>query len=229
MSKKIELIPAILENDFKEVEKKINLTEGLTKFVQVDTCDGEFVPSKTIISSASKKSFLKLKKLAEKKVFLEMDMMVDMKKNWKKWLDGLEELEPKRIIFHLDSIDDWEDIFEFLKKSKKLRKTEIGLGIQIKHQCQKEIMPLLEKYPFKFVQFMGIEKIGYGGQKLTPKVFRKISKLRKLKEKIPISVDGGVKNFNAQKLKEKGTTRLVAGSGFFGADNLKERLKEFQI
>jgi pentose-5-phosphate-3-epimerase len=116
-----------------------------------------------------------------------------------------------------------------LKKSKKLRKTEIGLAVQIQHKCQKDIISLLEKYPFEFVQFMGIEKIGYGGQKLTPRVFRKIKKLRKLREKMPISVDGGVKYFNAGKLKEAGATRLVSGSGFFKAENLKERKKEFNI
>jgi pentose-5-phosphate-3-epimerase len=82
--KKIELIPAILEKDFKKVEKKINLANGITKFVQVDICDGKFVPSKTIISNGNKKSFLKLKKISDKKVKLEIDMMVDLDLNFKK-------------------------------------------------------------------------------------------------------------------------------------------------
>jgi pentose-5-phosphate-3-epimerase len=82
--KKVELIPAILEKDFKKVEKKINLVNGLTKFVQVDICDGDFVPSKTVVSNGSKKSFEKLKKMAEKKVLLEMDMMVNLDKNLEK-------------------------------------------------------------------------------------------------------------------------------------------------
>jgi ribulose-phosphate 3-epimerase len=116
-----------------------------------------------------------------------------------------------------------------LKKSKRLKKTEIGLAVQIQHKCQKDIMLVLNEFPFKFVQFMGIEKIGYGGQNLTSKVFRKMKKLRKLREKMPISVDGGVKHFNAEKLKNAGATRLVAGSGFFGGEDLKKRKKEFEI
>ena len=225
---KIELLPAILENDFKKVEKKMSLVKALVKFVQVDICDGNFVPSKTIISSANKKSFQKLKKIAdENKLKIELDMMVDFDKKFQAWLEGFEILEAKRIIFHLGSTQRWDEIFDFIKKSKILKKAEIGLGVQIKHQCKKDILAVFEKYPFDYVQFMGIEKIGYGGQELSPKVFRKIKKFRKLKEEIPISVDGGVKIFNAEKLKEVGATRLVSGSGFFGAENLKERLKEF--
>ena len=230
--KKIEIIPAILEKNFKKVEKKINEVERLVKIVQVDICDGKFVPSKTIISAGCHKSFLKLKKLSEKKVKLEIDMMVDLdvkiSGRFDKWLEGLEILEPKRIIFHINSTKKWDEIFEFLRKSKKLKKTEIGLAAQIQHKCQKDIISLLDKYPFKFVQFMGIEKIGYGGQELTQKVFRKIKKLRKLNEKIPISVDGGVKIFNGKKLKESGVTRLVSGSGLYGAENLKGIIKEFK-
>ncbi len=227
--KKIEIIPAILEKDFRKIEKKINLVNGITKFVQVDICDENFVPSKTIISNGSKKSFQKLKDLAEKKVKLEIDMMVELDENLEKWLEGLEILEPKRIIFHIGSTKRWEEIFEFFKKTKSLKKAEIGLAAQIQHKCQKDIISLLDKFPFEFVQFMGIEKIGYGGQSLTPKVFRKIKKLRKIKTEMPISVDGGVKVFNAEKLKEAGATRLVAGSGFFGSDDLKKRKKEFEI
>ncbi len=225
--KKIELIPAILENDFKKVEKKIEEVKELVKMVQVDICDGKFVPSKTIISNGNKKSFLKLKEISNKKVKLEIDMMVSLDLNLEKWLIGLEELSPKRIIFHIGSTQKWEEVFNFIKKSKNLKKTEVGLAAQIKHKCQKDIISLLDKYPFDFVQFMGIEKIGYGGQELTPKVFRKISKLRKLNKKIPISVDGGVKIFNGEKLKNVGATRLVSGSGFYKADSLKNRLKEF--
>lgn len=224
---KIEIIPAILEKDFKEIKKKIKEVEGLVKTVQVDICDGNFVPSKTVISNASEKSFLKLKEIGSK-INLEVDMMVNLDFRFEKWLEGLEKLEPKRIVFHIGSTQRWDELFDFIKKSKKLKNIQIGLGVQIKHKCQKDIISLLDKYPFKFVQFMGIERIGYGGQELTAKVFRKISKLRKLKEKMPISVDGGVKIYNGLRLKESGATRLVSGSGLYKTDNIPERIKEFK-
>src|SRR3989338_10900031 len=42
-----EVIPAILEKDFKEIEKKIRLVEGLTEWVQIDIADGILVPNTT--------------------------------------------------------------------------------------------------------------------------------------------------------------------------------------
>lgn len=74
---------------------------------------------------------------------------------------------------------------------------------------------------------MGIEKVGYGGQKLSNRVYGKIKYFHKNFPKLPIQVDGGVKVKNSAKLKKAGVTRLVSGSGFFEADNLEKRVKEF--
>ncbi len=112
-------------------------------------------------------------------------------------------------------------------KNTELKKTKIGLAVQIKHQCKKDIIKIFNKYNFDFIQFMGIEKIGYGGQKMSHKVFRKIRKFHQLLPNIPISVDGGVKVYNSKKLIKSGVTDLVSGSGYFSADNLKNRIQEF--
>ena len=42
--KKTEIIPAILVNDFAELEEKIDLVKLGTKRIQVDICDGLFTP-----------------------------------------------------------------------------------------------------------------------------------------------------------------------------------------
>ena len=42
-----EIIPAILEQDFKIIAKKITQVEGLTNWVQIDVADGLFVPGYT--------------------------------------------------------------------------------------------------------------------------------------------------------------------------------------
>jgi len=41
----MEIIPAILPRDFNEIEEKTLLIKGLSKMVQIDICDGKFVPS----------------------------------------------------------------------------------------------------------------------------------------------------------------------------------------
>ena len=221
--KRIEIIPAILEKSFTKVEKKIKQVEKFVDFVQVDICDGKFVPSKTVASAGCEVSFLRLKQLT-KKVGLELDMMVNLdvsiKGRFEKWLKGLEVSGAKRVVFHFGSTKRWNRVFEFIKKSKVLKKAEIGLAVQIQHKAR-EYNKLFEKYNFEYIQFMGIEKIGYGGQKLTPKVYQKIKSFKKKYPDVKISIDGGVKIDNAQKLKKAGATRLVSGSGIFGIFSAK--------
>ena len=81
--KKTEIIPAILEKDFKTIQSKLEQVKGLVDLVQLDICDGTFVSSKTFASSGRKDSAKKLKKLS-KMLNLELDMMVDFQANTKK-------------------------------------------------------------------------------------------------------------------------------------------------
>lgn len=106
MKKQIEILPAILEKSFSKIEKKIKQVENFVDFIQVDICDGKFVPSKTVASAGCSSSFLRLKKLT-KKVGLELDMMVDLdtkiKGRFEKWLKGIEASGAERVVFHLGS------------------------------------------------------------------------------------------------------------------------------
>ena len=43
----VEVIPAILEKNFDEIERKIKLRDGLTEWVQIDIADGILVPNTT--------------------------------------------------------------------------------------------------------------------------------------------------------------------------------------
>ncbi len=229
MNKKFEIIPAILEKKISEIEKKIKQVNNLVNTIQIDICDGYFVPSKTIASSGCKNSFLKLKQLT-KKINLELDLMIDLDSKingrTEKWFKSIKEANPSRLIFHFSSTKDWDKIFNFIKKYK-MNKIEIGLAIKIQEK-DTNYQKIFKKYPFSFIQFMGIEKIGYGGQNFSFKVFKKIENFRKNNPKIPISVDGGVKIENTKKLKSSGATRLVSGSGIFKAKDKKKIIEEFK-
>lgn len=224
-----EVVPAVLEKDFSKIEKKIKQVEGLVKTVQVDICDGKFVPSKTFASAGCEDSFLKLKKVT-KEVGLELDMMVDfdakIKNRFEKWLNSVSKACPERVVFHIDSTKRWDEVFEFMKK-KENKKIKVGLGIKIQN-TSKEIDYLLEKYNFDYVQFMGIEKIGFGGQKISPKVFKKIENFVKKYPEIFVQTDGGVKIENALKLKKSGVCSFVSGSGIYKSENIEKRIKEFK-
>lgn len=107
----------------------------------------------------------------------------------------------KRIITH-----------NFGKEIRDLKKrVEIGLGVELQVPLEK-VFPKIPEVDF--LQLMSIAKIGSQGQPLDEGIFARIEKVRKEFPRLTISVDGGVKLDNLNKLKDSGADRLVIGSGF---------------
>lgn len=226
MNKK-EIIPAILEKRFKEITDKVKKAKDSgVNIVQIDICDGRLTPSKTFASGGCLSSFEKLKELQDD-IFFELDMIVDMENGPKgrgdKFLKSIKYLNPKRVIFHYSGVENWDKIFENLKKEK----IKIALGIWISDDV-KRINKILEKYDFDYIQVMGIEKVGYGGQKLSEKVFKKVKYFSKKYPKMFIQVDGGVKIDNSKRLSENGVCGFVAGSGIYNSEGVKENIENFK-
>ena len=211
---KKEIGAAILEKRFSAIQRKGALARiAGVDFLQIDICDGVFVPSQTFARNARCDSFGKLATLST--FPLELDMMVRHPEH-KRWITGIRCASPQRIVIHADSTDSWNDIFSSLSQ-----KIAISLGVH--HSTSLSyVNSLIHNFPFAGIQVMGIERIGFGGQPLTPHTFSLIRSLHEQFPKLPISVDGGVKVDNAARLFKAGATRLVSGSGIFhfpaGAD-----------
>jgi ribulose-phosphate 3-epimerase len=75
---------------------------------------------------------------------------------------------------------------------------------------------------------MGIEKVGFGGQKLSSKVFKKAKYFSQKFPEIKIQIDGGVKIENSFELFQNGVSRFVSGSGIFKAKNIKKQIENFK-
>ena len=219
---KIKIAAAILEKDFEKIKKRVKDTRGVVDIMQIDVCDGKFVPSKTFASSGCESSFTRIEKLT-KKDLLELDMMVDLDSpitgRFNKWMTAIKSSGAKQVIFHYGSTEDkWDEIFKILKGSK----IRFGLGVHLHHK-NSDIFNMIENYPLGYVQVMGIEKVGFGGQGFSNKTYAKVRAIRKKYPKIGISIDGGVKVDNAKKLIEAGATQLSSGSGIFKyEDGIKE-------
>ena len=65
----MRIIPAILEKDFKELQKKVALVDGLAELIQIDIMDGQYVENKSV----SLEELLNLKHRAK----LEIHLMVN--------------------------------------------------------------------------------------------------------------------------------------------------------
>jgi len=204
----IEIIPAILETDFAEVEKKVALVDGLTRHVQLDVCDGIFVPSKSWPYTAKEKTPTLLPPPG--KVSFEIDFMTASVPL--AGVDAWIAAGAKRFIFHVGSMPSME-LAKAIVRANEL--VQCGLAIDLNTPTE-ALLPFLEE--IAVVQFMGIEKVGYQGQEFAgERVLDKIRAFHGAHPEVPISVDGGVGLKNAKALVEAGASRLIVGSAIFGA------------
>jgi ribulose-phosphate 3-epimerase len=219
----MEIIPAILPKNFSEIEEKIELIKGIADFVQIDICDGKFVKSTTWPYWKADENFEKIIREergmpAWEEVDYEFDLMIDnpTEDDARKWLSAGAE----RIVLHLESSKDLTPVISVLSGL-----VEIGIAIDLKTNIDE-----IKKYEDKiqFIQCMGINKVGFQGQKFSPDT---IDKVKEIKSKYPnhkIQIDGGVSIENADLLKNAGAERLVVGSAIFKSDDIVHSFEELK-
>lgn len=232
-----EIIPAILERTFGEVSNKLALVAGVTRTVQLDVCDGVFVPGLTwpFISPAQYDKTLNLdstfRMMTEDKVEMpywenfdfELDLMVA---DAKKLFPNILSIGPTRVIFHVETFADvYAGVEELCRMLPSVVEPAIALNVDTDPA---QIFPLLDAGLVKSVQCMGIAHIGKQGEPLDERVYATIRTLRERYPELSISVDGGVNIENAPKLIAAGATRLVAGSAIFTASDIQKRIREFE-
>lgn len=226
MNKMIDIIPAVLEKDYESMKNKISLIRGVAPVVQIDLCDGIFVPTKTWpfpTGGFQDTKFLRIINEEEGMPFwqdieFEFDLMVsDAIENFAIYT----KLGPKRIIFHVESVGNLDEFKDFLEGMDVYIRDAIEIGIALKPSTPNEKIFSLVNY-IDFIQCMGNDKIGEQGMELDEKVYEKIKELREKYPDLPIAVDIGVDENTAPLLVEAGVTKLVAGSMIFKSDDIRE-------
>jgi len=217
-----EIIPAILPADFAELEEKLSLISGLAPVVQIDLCDGRFVPSRTwpfrgdggewrsIITEGSG--------IPHWQDFdFEFDLMVF---SAEAIISDLIRAGASRFFIHIESGADF-------KKVRELVGGKAELGAALGPDTPAERFPEFAEF-VSAVQLMGIKKVGFQGQPFDERVIEKIAEIRGGYPHLPISVDGGVSLETAPALIRAGASRLVIGSALFESGDIKGTLKRFQ-
>ncbi len=232
-----EIIPAILEKNYTEVVRRLDQVAGSVKTVQIDICDGVFVPSITwpFVSPAQYDKTLNLDKgfraIAAHEYEIphwedfdfELDLMVA---DAKKLLPDLMGIGPARVLFHAEA---FTDLYLEVEECCKLMPTIVEPGIAINADTNPEILfELLDNGIVTSVQCMGIAKIGYQGQPFDERVLSNLRTLRARYPLLPLGVDGSVTLETAPRLVEAGATRLASGSGIFAAPDISKRIEEFK-
>ncbi|MES2315047.1 MAG: hypothetical protein V4524_03895 [Patescibacteria group bacterium] len=217
-----EIIPAILVDDFEELQDKIELIKLNTKRIQIDICDGQFTPSPTWPYRKPDNTFEMLIREDESlpawdKIDYEFDLMLNKPEEV---VDDWVSVGANRIVLHAEAKGDLKLAIEKLQS-----RVEIGLALNI----DTPIASVSEHIPnVQFIQLMGIDHIGFQGQDFDSKVLDKIKEVKKAYPDMPISIDGGVNLDTAQDLINAGADRLVIGSAILNAESPLNALEEFQ-
>lgn len=220
----VEIIASVLPFEtYNKLKEKIESLRGILNVIQIDFCDGVYVPSKTWPFTTQGFGDFEFQKIIREEEGLpyweefdfEFDLMV---KNAVENFDLYTKLGPKRIIFHLESMDSLEDFKDFLEGIDIYVRDMIDIGIAFKPS-----MPLETVYDFvnlvDFVQCMGNDRIGFGGVQLDEKVYDRIKILREKYPDLPIEIDIGVNEQTAPLLAQAGATRMITGSLLFNSDD----------
>lgn len=224
-----EIIPAILAKNFEELHNKISRVVDITKVVQIDICDGVFVPSRTWPMNKEDEHGISSILNEEEglpywdSLDFEFDLMV---KNAILQFDFFARLGAKRIIFHIEA-EEKDKLKEFIEGLDMYVRDNLEIGIAINTNTHiDEIKSIISCVDF--VQCMGIEHLGFQGEPFDERVLKQISSLRELYPEITISVDGGVKEETAPLLVKAGANRLVVGSLLIQSIDIRETMKELE-
>lgn len=237
----IEVIPAILPKNYEDLKNKIARVRGLVPVVQIDICDGIFVKnitwpftkivneSKELLENTLDEHFLRIIREEEGVPFwedidFEIHLMVqDAVENF----DIYTKLGPRRIIFHLEAVGEVDTFRNFLEGIDMYVRDSIEIGVAINPTTSVEkIFPIVPHTDF--IQVMGIDRVGFQGEKFNSQA---LSHIEKLKEKFPeiiISVDGGVDLHTAPRIISSGADRLVVGSAIFRENDIIEVIEQFK-
>lgn len=209
----LEIIPAIIAKDFKELQAKIKIIEPYFEWAQIDVMDGVFTESKSYNAPDTLR-------LLGTDINFEIHLMIEKPENI---LDDWISSGAKRILIHYESIKNFGEAVEKIK--------DFGLEAVAVLKIETPVMVIndfIKQGKIDVIQLMGINKIGYYGEKFDERIFEKIKILRQNYDNITIEIDGGVNPQNAKKLKTLGVARLVIGGYIFNSKDINKAIDELK-
>lgn len=205
----MEIIPGILEKDWSEIERKLEIIKPFAKSVHIDILDGRFAPNTTFLDPAPFSKY-------SQDLFLELHMMVDEPVQY---LKSFARAGFKRFIGHVEKMSDQA---EFIAQGQLFG--EVGLALDGPSSLEMIKVP----YDDLDVLLLMTIKSGFSGQPFMPEVLEKIKTVR-AKTMIPIEVDGGTNDTTIIQTKNAGATRFAATSFIFNSQDPKSQFNLLKI
>lgn len=208
----MEIIPGILEKEWSEIERKIEIVKPFAKTIQVDIIDGIFAPNTTFLDPTPFKKYAN-------DLFFELHLMVE---NPIKYLKPFADVGFKRFVAQVEKMPDQ---VAFIAEAQILG--EVGLALDGETPLDAIKAPFDDLDCFLLMTI----KAGASGQTFNPAVTAKIQALR-AKTNLPIEVDGGINDQTALLAQDAGANRFVSSSFLFNSKpeiaNYKRLLNELE-
>ncbi len=192
------IIPAILEKNWEEIEKKLEICREFATNVHIDFIDGKFT------NNTSYLEFDNFKKYSEY-FNLEAHLMVEEP------FDYLGKLADAGFKTFLGHVEKMSDQVEFVARGEELG--EVGLAIDVDSSINEIKVPVDD---LDRILLMSV-KAGKSGQTFNPHIEGKIKKLRN-KYLGKIEIDGGINDETFVIAKNAGVNAFCVTSYLFNND-----------
>lgn len=198
------IIPAVIAKTQGELETILAKIGSHADIIQLDIMDGRFVPTHSLDFDF---------KIPENKHICEAHLMVKNPENW------IEENGAKveTIIVHREATPDPSQIITLIKE----KGTRVSFALNPETPVE-NIQAYLDDIDQVLV--MTVHPGSYGS-KFLPETMAKIRRLRELRPKLDIEVDGGINPDTIGMPLEAGANMFVSGSYLVLAEDIEERIQ----
>lgn len=199
-----EIIPAIIAKNQEEFSRNILKVKDYVNIIQLDFMDGKFVPNNSIYFDF---------KLPETNCLFEAHLMIENPLEWIK--KNIEDIDT--FLVHYESCDNYKEIIDFVKGKNK----RIGFVLNPETPASS-----IESYLDDIDQVLIMTvKPGFYGSPFLPDMVEKVKKLRELKPKLDLEVDGGITDKTIKLANKAGTNLFVSGSFIVKSDDVENAVR----
>ena len=203
MDRVSQVVPAILTDDPKALEKMVRQAETFTTYVQFDIMDGRFVPSRSITWEHISRIPMKLS--------WEAHLMVEHPEDY---LEDFHRAGANKVIFHYEATASPLEVISLAQNTG----LEVGVAVNPETPLS-AIIPLVNNV--NSVLFLSVHP-GFYGAKFIPEVLDKIVEFHGIYPGMEIGIDGGIKEGNISQIARMGADVIYVGSAIFLQPQLGE-------